>query len=157
MPRLKRDINVPEPGLILMGCRAWDSLTLTPCPVCGDGIRKGDDSTYCARCDSLSPRMESRVLAARAALQARLENEIAEQNARVDLRRLRQSTPVLSEIQRRRLWMGYSRNGINSRNPEVANRAKVGRDWLISIGQAPDWSILLDAKGRPIRPDAARA
>jgi hypothetical protein len=149
MSTANREQYVPEPALILMGCRAWDAARPAPCPVCGDGIKKGDDASYCARCDSLSPRMESRVLAARAGLRIRRQLDDAEHRARTELRRLQRTTPVLSEIQRRRLWMGYSRSGIDSRNPEVANRAKTGRDWLVAIGQEPDWSITLDARGRP--------
>lgn len=157
MLQVNREPLVPEPGLILMGCRAWDALKPSPCHVCGGGIRLGDDATYCARCDSLSPRMEARVHSARVGMRVRREVDDAEQQARTDLRRLRTSTPVLSEVQRRRLWMGYSRNGIESRNPEVANRAKVGRDWLIAIGQEPDWSLTLDARGRPTTREAEPA
>jgi hypothetical protein len=154
MSTVNGELHVAEPSLILMGCRAWDALKPTPCPVCRTGIRKDDDATYCARCDSVSPRMESRVLAARLGLRIRRQVEDAEQTARNELRRLRNATPILSEAQRRRLWMGYSQSGIDSRNPEVANRAKIGRDWLIAIGQEPDWSITLDAKGRPSKASA---
>jgi hypothetical protein len=149
MSRIKRDAYLPEPDLILMGCRAWDALKPVRCPVCKNGIRQGDDTSYCARCDSMSPKMEAQVLAARLVLRTRSETASAERNAKADLERLRNTSPILTEAQRRRLWMGYSRSGIDSRNPDVANRSKAGRDWLIAIGQEPDWSIELDAKGRP--------
>lgn len=149
MSLIQHEAYLPEPNLILMGCRAWDALKPVQCPVCKHGIRPGDDTSYCARCDSMSPKREAQILAARLVLRTRNEIATAEQNARADLERLRKTSPVLTEVQRRRIWMGYSRSGVDSRNPEVANRAKAGRDWLIAIGQEPDWSIELDAKGRP--------
>jgi len=90
-------------------------------------------------------------------LAMRTHSEIAkaEQGAKGQLGRLQESTPVLTEVQRRRIWMGYSRSGIDSHNPEVVNRSKLGRDWLISIGQEPDWSIDLDHEGKPRRSRAA--
>jgi hypothetical protein len=145
----KRDVYLPEPELIMLGCRAWDSRKPDRCPVCKDGVRQGDDKSYCARCDSMSPKVEAQILAARLVLRTRNDLSDAERNAKDDLERLRRAAPVLTEAQRRRLWMGYSRSGIDSRNPEVANRSKAGRDWLIAIGQEPDWSIELDANGRP--------
>jgi hypothetical protein len=93
--------------------------------------------------------MEAQVLASRLVLRTRSEAASAERTAKADLERLRKTSPILTEAQRRRLWMGYSQSGIDSRNPDVANRSKAGRDWLIAIGQEPDWSIELDAKGRP--------
>lgn len=149
MSQVKPEPYLPEPDLILMGCRPWDALTPTQCPVCKNGIRRGDDTSYCARCDSMSPLREAQILAARHGRQMRSDRANAERTARLDLERLHKSSPLLTESQRRRLWMGYSQSGINSRNPEVANRSKAGRDWLIAIGQVPDWSIELDAKGRP--------
>lgn len=149
MSQVKPEPYLPEPELILLGCRPWDALQSDRCPVCKNGIRRGDDTSYCARCDAMSPRREAQVLAARLCQRVRGERATAERNARLDLERLQNATPILTEAQRRRLWMGYSQSGIDSRNPEVANRSKVGRDWLIAIGQEPDWSIELDAKGRP--------
>ncbi|WP_406699261.1 hypothetical protein V5E97_10325 [Singulisphaera sp. Ch08] len=149
MSQVKPEPYLPEPDLILMGCRPWDALKPAQCPVCKNGIRPGDDASYCARCDSMSPKRESQVRAARLGQRMRTERASAERNARLDLERLRKSSPILTEAQRRRLWMGYSQSGIDSRNPEVANRSKAGRDWLIAIGQEPDWSIEFDAKGRP--------
>lgn len=143
---------IPEPSIILCGCQPWTARPVVPgyCRVCGPGIREGHDSHYCARCDSLSPRREAQVKSARVGLRSRGAEEAAARQARTELERLRKGTPVLTEIQRRRLWMGYSRSGIDSTNAQVVNRAKVARDWLISIGQAPDWSLILDAKGRVI-------
>ena len=149
MSQVKPEPYLPEPDLILMGCRAWDALKPDQCPVCKNGIRRGDDASYCARCDSMSPQREAQILAARLGQRMRSDRASAERSAKLDLERLRKSSPILTEAQRRRLWMGYSQSGIDSRNPEVANRSKAGRDWLIAIGQEPDWSIELDAKGRP--------
>lgn len=144
--------HIPTPTIVLMGCRAWDATPVKSgsCPVCGPGVRAGHQSTYCARCDSLSPRRESQVLAARVGLRARSEAESAARGARDDLRRVGKANGQLSEALRRRIWMGYSRSGVNSRNAEVANRAKVGRDWLRSIGQEPDFSLILDSHGKVV-------
>jgi hypothetical protein len=149
MSQVKPEPYLPEPDLILMGCRAWDALKPVECPVCKNGIRRGDDSSYCARCDLMSPKREAQILAARLGQRVWSELTSAQRDAKLALERLRKSSPILTEVQRRRLWMGYSQSGIDSRNPEVANRSKAGRDWLIAIGQEPDWSIELDAKGRP--------
>jgi hypothetical protein len=149
MSTILNEAYLPEPDLILMGCRAWDALKPAQCPVCKNGIRPGDDASYCARCDSMSPRREAQIRASLHVRRVRNAAATADRNAQDDLERLRRAAPILTEVQRRRIWMGYSRGGIDSRNPEVANRSKAGRDWLIAIGQAPDWSIELDAKGRP--------
>jgi len=139
-----------EPDLILLGCRPWESSPPEPCPVCKRGIRPGDDTYYCARCDSMSPRREAQLQEQQLIRNCQEAEADASRRARQSLEQIQRDTPILSESQRRRLWMGYSRNGIDSRNAEVANRAKAGRDWLIAIGQEPDWSIKLDEKGRPV-------
>lgn len=141
---------IPEPTIILLGCQPWPPIPYgAGCPVCGPGIREGHDSTYCGVCDSLSPRREAQVAKARRsvmiAIQTRSRAAAAEQAAKVELRRLR----TLTEAERRRLWNGY-KGGVLSPTSEVTNRSKVGRDWLTSIGQAPDWSLVLDARGNVI-------
>lgn len=141
---------VPQPTLILMGCRAWDNVPAPPCPVCKGGIRKGHDTAHCAKCDSSSPGIEARILAARVGLRARSVAEDADRNATDELRRLKRSEPVLTEAHRRRIWNGYSRNGLSSRNADVVNRAKLGREFLASIGQEPDFNLILDGKGRVV-------
>lgn len=156
MSRVEREVYLPEPDLILLGCRPWDAQTRVQCPVCRQGIRAGDDQSYCARCDSMSPRREAQLLAARQRVRTKHDHAAAAQTAQAEFERLRKESPILTEVQRRRIWMGYSRSGIHSRNPEVVNRAKAGRDWLAAIGQEPDWSIELDAHGRPRKP-ASRA
>jgi hypothetical protein len=104
----------------------------------------------------MSPKREAQVCAARSRDRTKQQHATAARNAQDAFDQLRQAAPLLTEVQRRRIWMGYSRSGINSRNPDVVNRAKVGRDWLTAIGQEPDWSIELDASGRP-KTLAARA
>ena len=141
---------VPQPTLILMGCRAWEARETNPCSVCGGWIPNSHGGTYCAKCDALSPSMESRVLAARLGLRARSVAESAERDAKDELRKLKRSEPVLTEAHRRRIWNGYSRNGINSRNVDVVNRAKLGREFLTSIGQEPNFDLILDSKGRVV-------
>lgn len=138
---------IPEPTIVLTGCRPWDARLRTPggCPVCRGGIRAGDDSIHCARCDSSSPRREAQIRTARIGLRARAQVEIAEREAREHLHR----KSILTESERRRLWNGY-RGGLLRSRLEVTNRAKVGREWLKSIGQEPDFSLILDKRGRVV-------
>lgn len=142
--------SIPEPELILMGCQVWNSRTSAPCPVCRGGVRAGDDRTYCARCDSSSPAVEARVLAARLDLQSQSETEKAERESHDEIRRWQSSAPLLTESERRRIWLGYSASGIRSRSARVVNRARAGRDWLIAIGQVPDWTLKIDRHGKVV-------
>jgi hypothetical protein len=141
---------IPEPELILMGCQPWDALDRATCPVCRGRIPPGQDRTYCARCDGSSPRVETRVLAARLDVRIRGEIERAHREAHDEFLQWRRSAPQLSESERRRIWLGYSPSGIRSKNPQVVNRAKVGRDWLIAIDQVPDWTLKLDRNGQVV-------
>lgn len=139
-----------EPSVILLGCQAWPPRKqpgTSGCPVCGPGVREGDDSTYCGACGSLSPRREAQVRAARAGIKTRERVESAERAARDQLEK---QSLAPTELERRRLWMAYSRNGIDSQNPDVVNRAKIAREWLTARGWEPDWSLILDGKGRVI-------
>ena len=52
--------------------------------------------------------------------------------------------PELDEAHRRRIWNGY-RGGINASAQNVTNEAKIMREFLIRIGQVPDFSIVLKA------------
>lgn len=140
--------HVPEPTINLMGCQAWSNVPHPPgkCPVCGPGIRPGDDTYHCLVCGSSSPRVEAKVRAARIGLKRRDKSEQAEKKARA---RLNRHPVVLTESERRRLWNGY-RGGILSEFPELNNLARVGREWLIEQGQQPDWSLILDRRGNVI-------
>lgn len=139
---------IPEPNEILMGCRAWPPpQDREGCPVCGDGIKPGHDSAACAWCDSMSPKREAQIRAARIGMATRNLTELAEQKARVVLRK----KSLLSECERRRIWNG-SRGGILApvEDEALTNRAKIGRDWLREINQMPDFSIILNHCGRRV-------
>lgn len=136
------------PRIILMGCQAWPP-RVDPgrgCPVCDRGIHAGDDGYYCAVCDSLSPRREAQVRAARIGLRRRDRVEQAESKAKARMTRV----PVLTESDRRKLWNGYRGTFLQEWVGELTNVAKVGRDWLIAIGQEPDWDLILDGRGNVI-------
>lgn len=139
---------IPEPHVILLGCQPWPPRAEGPgCPACGGGVHQGDDSTFCAVCDSMSPRREAQVRAARLGLKNQDRLERGEAKVDAELRRV----PVLSESERRRLWNGYH-GGILAAlsDDEITNRAKAGRDFLRDSGQEPDWSLVLNRAGRVV-------
>lgn len=137
---------IPEPLIIMVGCQAWPPKPLPDgsCPVCGSGVRPEHATYYCAVCDSLPPRVEAKVRAARIGLKRKDKVEAAEKGARAKLSR----TPVLSESDRRKLWNGYRGNLLAEFEGKLPNFAKEGRDWLTAIGQVPDWTLTLDRRGR---------
>lgn len=120
---------VPEPGR---------------CPACGRGIHPGDDNRYCGVCDAVSPRLAARIGTARHALVAAERAERAEKTLADRLQAMAKVT--LSEVDRRRLWNGH-KGGVLAEAAEVSNAAKVARDWLVRIGQVPDWSLVLPSRG----------
>jgi hypothetical protein len=137
---------VPHPTIVLMGCQAWPPASVPgrPCPVCDRGVRPTEHTTYCAVCDSLSPRNEARVRAQLLSVRGRSDDEAAGRAARTELQK--HSRGGLTESERRRLWNGY-KGGLKTENPEPTNRAKVARDFLTERGMAPDWSLVLDRHG----------
>lgn len=138
---------IPEPTIVLLGCQPWPPVHRgAGCPVCGPGVREGHDSTYCGVCDSMSPRREAQIRAARVGVRARDKAEAAERSARDQLDK---QEVVPTEVERRWLWNGY-RGGILSPTLELTDRAKAGREWLIANGWEPDWSLALDHKGRVV-------
>jgi hypothetical protein len=139
---------IPEPTVILVGCQPWPPKSTGPgCPACGDGIRSGQDTHYCAVCDALSPRREAQVRSAQLGLKGRDRAAVAEKAAHDRLRA--KTTTSLTEAERRRLWNGY-RGTILSEVPELTNLARAGREFLAEIGQEPNWSLLLDRRGNVI-------
>jgi hypothetical protein len=58
----------------------------------------------------------------------------------------------LSEVERRRIWVGYRHlgKGYAWTDGKLTNRANFGRQWLTAIGQQPDWSLILNSKGQVI-------
>jgi hypothetical protein len=142
------DEYIPEPTLVIMGCRAWPPPPEPgqKCPVCKGGIVRGDNDTQCGLCNSASPLREHQVRSARIGVKTRDKAEAAERMVREDLQELRKGVQ-LDESTRRRIWNGY-RGGIHASNPNVTNEAKLCRDFLIEIGQVPDWSLEIKVRRR---------
>lgn len=141
---------VPEPSLFLTGCQAWpppaDPTRPGVCPVCRGGIRPDHHTHYCGVCDAMSPRNEARCLAQRVGVAGRTGEDAARQRARAALMKKRHR---LSEALRRQIWNGY-RGSIGSEAEGLTNLAREGRDFLTSIGQEPDWSLILDGRGKVV-------
>jgi len=159
---------IPEPTVFLVGCQAWpprvdgdashilnaeemERWLSEPivCPVCGGGIKSADTSVHCGYCSSSHPSIETRCRGAQLGLKAKSRAEQAEQQAKAKLRQAR--WPVLSEIERRRIWNGYKHSAIREYVGELSNAAKAGREFLETIGQLPDWSIKVQRVGRTVR------
>src|SRR4051812_19242335 len=94
---------IPEPPIVMTGCRPWVNRPAAECPVCKGGIRKGDDLVYCARCDTASPKLEAQVHKARIGLETKGRAEVAEAKARAQFRK----HPRLTESHRRQIWGGH--------------------------------------------------
>lgn len=140
---------IPEPTVILLGCQPWPPRPRADgsCPVCGGSIREGH-RYYCAWDDRLAPGTEARVRAARLGL--KVQAEIARHKERLrEITRRKKGRAVLTESERRRLWNGYRYSLLRS-DPEPTNFARTGREFLVEIGQVPDWSLVLDRRGRVI-------
>lgn len=71
----------------------------------------------------------------------------ADRDAERDL--ARKMGKVLSERDRRRVWNGY-KGPFDRSQIEPSNLARVGREWLIKIGQVPDFSLKLDRHGNVV-------
>jgi hypothetical protein len=130
-----------------------------------------DHQTFCLWCESSSREVERRVQRQRGRAERRqAERDIAE-TARVQTdqagsqyrasldalwsdRNADNAVPaVLSEVERRRIWLGYQGNVRRhpaSTEAEPTNRAAIGRAFLKAIGQEPDWTLILDRRGLPI-------
>jgi hypothetical protein len=139
---------IPEPNIIMFGCR---SITAVPpvlgrCPSCGRGIHEGDDWRYCGICDSLSPRREAQIRRVKHTVLSRDRSERAEHRFKSRLGAIK---ITLSESERRRLWNGY-RGGILGEwtGADPGNYLKITREWLVDIGQEPDWSLPIPIRGR---------
>jgi len=140
---------IPEPTVFLTGCQPWPprSAPGKRCPVCGQGVHPGDDHVYCGWSDESSPAREAQIRAARLGLKARDRAQQSEQRARGKLAAKR--WPVLTEVERRRIWNGYRKTVLTElTGTEVTNLALTGREFLTAIGQEPDWSKVLDARGK---------
>lgn len=144
------DRYVPEPTVFLTGCQPWPPAPRADgsCPVCGGGILPEHRTYQCGWCDAVAPAVEARIRAGRLGLKVR--SEIDRAKARLaELTQRRKGRAVLSERDRRRLWNGY-RGSLLESNPEPTNRAEAGREFLISIGQTPNFDLILDNHGRVV-------
>lgn len=149
--------NLPEPPfptIILLGCQPNlmppPAVAVGPCRVCGGAIHPDHIRTYCAQCDALAPSGESKARGARIGLKARTQSDAAEAKLKTELRR-KAGGVILSEVERRRMWNGGW--GTIARELAAAVLGVYGqtyRDYLISIDQAPDWSLILDHRGNVI-------
>jgi hypothetical protein len=139
------DNYIYEPTLLLWGVRAWPQVPNPDgsCPVCGRGPR--GRSTCCLVCLRCSPDIEAKVRAADIKAKARESAERADKSARDKL--LSQTVTKLTECERRRIWNGGV-GGVHMEAAEPTNRARIGREFLRSIGQEPDWSIALKFRAR---------
>jgi hypothetical protein len=160
-----------RPTTILFGCRPLVPIPDgAPCPVCGwneldadgrvvahhPGILPGHEQTICGACHAMSPENEARIAVGKAYRESLVE-VVQEQRAENAEDRARRGAAdevvkrgiVLPETDRRKLWNGYQ-GGLAVEVPmkHATNRARVGRKFLTRIGQEPDWSLILDAKGR---------
>jgi hypothetical protein len=144
---------IPEPTVVLLGCRPWSREAKAPCPVCGGAIRPDDRGVHCARCDRSHPSIESRCRGVLIGIKAKDAQDRARAEFARDLKRRRLT---LTERERRRLWNGYV-GGILAPNSRVNDRVRIAREWLASVGMLPDWSLVLDRRGNVVgrvRPEA---
>lgn len=125
-----------------------------------------DRRTHCLVCNGRDPASEANLRAQRrAAERDRAERTIAATVRDADRRHVGaleddRAGRVLTELERRRIWLGYrgdprttpdaiDRDG-TGRSFVPTERALAGRAWLRSIGQEPDWSLILDRRGRVV-------
>lgn len=150
--------HVPTPGLILMGCTPFEAAPRRPCPACGDAVKDRPDITgreaptvvYCLRCDRMDDRHAGRLArqrceaeVSRAATDDRDRQERELDHVRDGLKGI-----TLSEAHRRRIWYGYRKSPLAEAEPSCL--AVAGREWLAAIDQLPDWSLVLDSKGKVV-------
>jgi hypothetical protein len=135
-----------EPSLFLMGCQPWPPKQWDDgCPVCGSRIE--DRRVYCGWCDDVSDWTAARVASERAIAEAHDFAAARDQRDRMKLAKAGKTK--LTESHRRRIWNGYRRSIVAEIvGPAVTNQAKIGRDWLNAIGQAPDWALPIERRER---------
>lgn len=167
MPRRSNDslpaevrFHVSEPQIVLFGFGGAPFVPLQECecPACGGHVEDRPDYlrrdkptvVYCARCDGMSDRSEDRLA------RQRFEAELTEtgrtrtraEDGKLEKTIRRSQRVVLSEAHRREIWLGYKGSPLSKLEP--TNLAKAGREFLAAIGQLPDWSLKLDARGKVI-------
>ena len=143
-------------GVVLTGATRWPPADDgRPCPVCGFGIKPGDDGTFCGWCSSASPAREIRLTGERLQAERYLRDEEGASHHQAELARFfveRQGK--LSERQRRRIWRGLPnwRDGSAVARPiDHYNPAMLGRKLLRFLKQEPDWSVVLGPDVKPVK------
>jgi hypothetical protein len=130
-----------DPIVCLMGCRPWPypPHSKHTCPVCHGATAKDTRLVVCLECYAVSPPL-ARLICAREVGRPdhgrREHQRAAENRAKHEL--ARRHTTKLDEKTRRLIWNGY-RGVLGHESEDVTNLAKIGRDWLTSIGQEPLW------------------
>ena len=141
-------------GIIMLpGCLPWSAASAKkqPCPVCHGATRSDKRLVVCLWCHAVSPTLAKLIGRATYGRSDHTGREVARQATRKQVASLERSHGgrVLDEQTRRRIWNGY--DGRYHREADSPNNAaKIGRDWLRSIGQEPDFSRILDRRGEEI-------
>lgn len=151
-------VRVPEPDLLLTGCAPFSRVEPSPCPTCGstaasnkvrDRVGKhGSTVVACLRCDRRDDRWEGVLAAQRhVAGPGRDRSLKAERGAKRLARAAKKQRIKLSEIDRRRIWCGNKRSMLAAVEGLTCLAAE-GRRFLAAIDQLPDWSLILDRRGK---------
>ncbi len=162
MPSSVRNRNryyiAPEPDLIATWVfdRPWR--IQGRCPRCHGTLRHRAGLIYCDCCNDVTPGLARLIHERPSARETHVERERVEA-ARLAAERALENRHrgELSEQERRDIWLGrtsaFGGDFKQSRADTahfVSNLQSVGRAWLEQIGQSPDFSIVLDRRGREV-------
>lgn len=149
MPRkvVRYSVGV-DPYILLMGCRPWsradeDGNKLKKrCPVCHKATQHdGERLVLCAKCSAASPLMSRLIVSREVGAPESGRRAQSERNEQRIMDDLSKRHPVLDETTRRLIWNGY-RGVFTKEIEEPSNLARIGRMWLISIDQKPNWDAV---------------
>lgn len=151
---------VSPPAIVLFGCQPlvpepkWLS-----CSACNDVVEDRPDQlgrekpsvVYCARCDRMSDRSETLLAKQRheVSIAAQARDDADRERREMDHARDAVKDVVLSEAQRREIWYGYAGSPLNSGRP-ISGLARIGREFLRRIDQMPDFSLVIDKRGKVV-------
>jgi hypothetical protein len=142
--------STPDAIVILTGCRPWPLEWGDVCPCCGGLTAKQKRRLeYCAWCETASPPLARLAVYHEVRLDAPGADRQREAERKARRRFRGRYRSILTERERRRIHNGY-RGAFEHPINELTNLARVGREWLRSIGQEPDWTLILDKKGNVI-------
>lgn len=138
--------------IVLTGCNPWPPPVRDrgePCEVCDDATMTDPRNVVCLWCHAVSPSLQRliRFVSTGVRDQRGAAADIADEQAKRSL--VKRHKGKLTESERRLIWNG-NKGAVTSECRDVTNLAKVGRDWLTSIGQVPDFSLILDKHGNVI-------